>query len=317
MIGIVLKILTQSLAAAGLTAAVLTVGVIPAQAATIPAPVSHTAAPSTTAVSVSVDVVRAGDNTITGHVIGDATTVSIEGILPGRPFTAPVAADGSFSIDIATFASRIRPMQTLMAFALDVDGIKIAQKQFLVEFKAPPQTPTPERDLLVDRVSTDSKTITGTATPGTTVLLDGISGARPGAMVTKDGKYSISIASFALTAGQTLTAVNVDSSTLQPLGKQKEIVVVGSPDDSESSGELTVDPLHLGMMTLTGTAPADAIHVAVDIFGTSEFGTLDAAGNYSIPLARVAYMLRPGVKISVWSMNAEGLITETAVTVVR
>lgn len=314
-----MRFTTYGFAAAGLTAAVLAVGVVPAHAAEAIPPLSQqpslSASQATTSTSVFVDTVHAGDSAIVGSVDGEASKVTLEGV-EGARLGAAVAQDGSFEVSLAPFASRLRPMQSVTVNAFDSSGNKVGASTVLVEFKAP--APVPERDLIVDRVTTDSKNVTGSATPGTSVLLEGLDGARLGAIVTSDGKYSIGVAGRGLSVGQALKVVNIDSRTQQPLGKQAEVVVAagssGESDGSEAGG-IEVDPFHLGQVTLTGTAPADSVHVAVEVFGTSEFGTLDASGTFSVSLGRLAYMLFPGGKISVWAINAEGIVTETEVTI--
>lgn len=311
-----MKIIKHCVAVVGITAVALAASVGPAQAATVP-PSTNIALSTTAAAEVSVDTVYAGDSAITGHVTGPATSVSIVGILPGRGVEGLVAADGSFRVEMGPFANHLRPMQTLTINLYDKAGIKIGSSSILVEFKSQPENPAPERDLLVDKVTVDSTAITGTATGGTTVLIEGITNARPGAIVTKDGKYSVNVAGHNLEAGKTLTAVNVDSRTLQPLGKQTTFIVGVGAGEPGTPSALHVDPIRLGQTAVTGLVPSDFIHVAVEIHGTTEFGTIDSSGNFSIPMGRLSYALYPGLKASVWAMNKAGEIIEAEVTITR
>lgn len=314
-----MRILTQGLAAATLTAAVLAVGVVPAQAATTTFASEKTVTAAANAVStISIDTVHAGDRYITGKVNGDAKSVRIIGVVPGRGIEGTVEADGSFRVDLSPFASRIYPMQRLNANALDASGRLVGVSNFIVEF-GEPDAPAPERDLLVGTVTADSTRISGTATPGTSVVIDGIPGARPGAIVTKDGKYTIDVSRYTLTAGQELTAVNVNASTLEPLGKQVTFTVGAGAETPtpEPSGEIQADPFRMGQYVVTGTAPAGSTSVAIEIFGTTQFGTIDENGKFSVPVGSLVYMLRPGVTITVWASDADENSVETEITVSR
>ncbi|WAA67964.1 Ig-like domain-containing protein [Microbacterium oxydans] len=311
--------LTKGLAAASLTAAVLAAGIVPAQAATTQLPTENAPTAAQNAFStISVDTVHAGDRYITGKVTGDARTVRVLGVIPGRGLDGTVEADGSFRVDLSPFASRIYPMQRLNTIALDASGRMIGSSVFIVEF-GEPDAPAPERDLLVGTVTSDSTRISGSATPGTSVVIDGIPGARPGAVVTKDGNYTIDVGRYTLTAGQELTAVNVNASTLEPLGKQVTFTVgAGSETPApEPSGDIEANPFRMGQYVVTGTAPAGSTSVAVEILGTTQFGTIDETGKFSVPVGSLIYMLRPGVTISVWASDADGNSVETEITVSR
>ena len=310
-----MRTLTKSIAAAGLTATLLAAGGLSAQAAT--SPMNHVSAPQSASETINVNTVHAGDRYVTGNATGDAARVSIIGAIPGRGIDGAVAADGSFSVDLAPFQSRIYPMQRLSVNALNSTGTLIGSSNFIVDFKAP-EAPKPQQDLLIDSTTTKSTQITGTATPGSTVLIEGIVDARPGAFVTSNGKFSVHVANYTLTANQKLTAVNVDSGTLQPLGKQTAFTVGTVEEEPTHPSSLQIDPFHPGQQVLTGVVPSGSLEVAIEVYdGTTKFGTIDENGRFSIPLEGLAYTLRPGFSFTVWVIDANGNVTETTKTIGR
>ncbi|WP_187976374.1 hypothetical protein [Mycetocola sp. JXN-3] len=233
-----MPIITTSLTALAIAAS----AIIPTGAALdapAPAPTSQAQAITAPAGIASVDWFAARDKVVTGHATPGTKAVRITGLAlaPGAYKEGTVAADGSFSVNLAPFASRAIPLSTLTATAVGADGSLGGTASFLVNI-----------------------------------------GARPAAAAALGTPAGVKPSTVASTVASTRVA----------------------------AANLRVNPIHAGDSTVSGRVSAGTTEVAVDIFGSTVFGDVEADGSFSIDLDDYAAYTLVGVTFEVWGSTADG-----------
>ncbi|MFZ4896319.1 hypothetical protein ACL9RL_17890 [Plantibacter sp. Mn2098] len=178
---------------------------------------AHTAS---SAVSItSVDWFRSRDKVVTGHATPGAATVRISGLAlrPGAYREGVVAADGSFTVDLAPFASRAIPLSTLTATAVGADGSIGGTANFVVQLSAKPAAAASSvkpagligstvsqhvsqhvtTGVEVDAIAAGSGVITGSVPAGTQDVAVDVFGSTIFGEVEEDGAFSIDLGEYA------------------------------------------------------------------------------------------------------------------------
>lgn len=223
-----MSIVTTSLTALAIAASVLApAGAGAALAA--PAEASHSQVASATPSIGSVDWFKTRDKVVTGIAGPGTATVRISGLAlaPGAYREGVVNPDGSFTVNLAPFASRAIPLSTLTATAVGADGTIGGSVNFTVNL-----------------------------------------GAKPAA-----------------SAASTVSSVS-----------QKAVTGVQA------------DAIRVGATAVTGDVPVGSQEVAVDVFGSTVFGEIDADGSFDIDLGDYAAYSVVGVTFEVWATAADGSV---------
>ncbi|RLP83044.1 hypothetical protein D9V34_07325 [Mycetocola lacteus] len=212
-----MSIITTSLTALAIAAsAIAPTGAAFAAPAPTPAsaPTSHAQTLSAPAGITSVNWFAARDKVVTGHATPGTKTVRITGLAlaPGAYKEGAVAADGSFSVNLAPFASRAIPLSTLTATAVGADGALGGAVNFRVELGAKPAGATASTastalaastasfaakkaasSIQVNPIHVGAATISGQAPAGTTEIAADVFGSTVFGEVDADGSFSIDL----------------------------------------------------------------------------------------------------------------------------
>ncbi|MEJ7500266.1 Ig-like domain-containing protein [Staphylococcus pasteuri] len=256
----------------------------------------------TTAPTVpTVNPVTSEDKTITGKAEpGSTVTVTFP---DGTTATGTADDNGNYVIDIPSNED-LKGGETLPVTSTDKDGNKSDPATTVVADTTAPTVPT------VNPVTSEDKTITGTAEPNSRVTVTFPDGNTASATTDADGNYVIDIPSNEdLKGGETLpvTATDKDGNTSEPA----TTVVT----DTTAPTVPTVNPVTSEDKTITGTAEPNSTVTVTFPDGTTATGTADADGNYVIDIPSNED-LKGGETLPVTATDKDGNTSEPATTVV-
>ncbi len=256
---------------------------------------ASTVVTDTTAPNVpTINPVTSDDTQITGKAEPNSTvTVTFP---DGTTASATTDADGNYVIDIPSNVD-LKGGETLPVTATDKDGNTSDKASTVVTDTTAPTAPT------VNPVTSEDKTITGTAEPGSTVTVTFPDGTTATGTADENGNYVIDIpANEDLKGGETLpvTATDKDGNT-----SEKASTVV---KDTTAPEAPTVNPVHKGDKTITGTAEPGSTVTVTFPDGRTASGTADEDGNYVINIP-TGEELKGGDHIEVTATDANGNIS--------
>ncbi|WP_182758993.1 Ig-like domain-containing protein [Staphylococcus pasteuri] len=256
---------------------------------------ASTVVKDTTAPNVpTINPVTSDDTQITGKAEPNSTvTVTFP---DGTTASATTDADGNYVIDIPSNVD-LKGGETLPVTATDKDGNTSDKASTVVTDTTAPTAPT------VNPVTSEDKTITGTAEPGSTVTVTFPDGTTATGTADENGNYVIDIpANEDLKGGETLpvTATDKDGNT-----SEKASTVV---KDTTAPEAPTVNPVHKGDKTITGTAEPGSTVTVTFPDGRTASGTVDEDGNYVINIP-TGEELKGGDHIGVTATDADGNIS--------
>ncbi|WP_181302135.1 Ig-like domain-containing protein [Staphylococcus pasteuri] len=256
---------------------------------------ASTVVKDTTAPNVpTINPVTSDDTQITGKAEPNSTvTVTFP---DGTTASATTDADGNYVIDIPSNVD-LKGGETLPVTATDKDGNTSDKASTVVTDTTAPTAPT------VNPVTSEDKTITGTAEPGSTVTVTFPDGTTATGTADENGNYVIDIpANEDLKGGETLpvTATDKDGNT-----SEKASTVV---KDTTAPEAPTVNPVHKGDKTITGTAEPGSTVTVTFPDGRTASGTADEDGNYVINIP-TGEELKGGDHIGVTATDADGNIS--------
>ena len=256
----------------------------------------------TTAPTVpSVNPVTSDDTQITGKAEPNSTvTVTFP---DGTTATGNTDADGNYVINIPS-GEDLKGGETLPVTATDKDGNKSEPATTVVTDTTAPTVPT------VNPVTSNDKTITGKAEPGSTVTVTFPDGTTATGKTDDNGNYVIDIpANEDLKGGETLpvTATDKDGNTSEPA----TTVVT----DTTAPTVPTINPVTSEDKTITGKAEPGSTVTVTFPDGTTATGTTDNNGNYVINIP-TNEDLKGGETLPVTSTDKDGNTSEPASTVV-
>ncbi|WP_316960130.1 Ig-like domain-containing protein [Staphylococcus pasteuri] len=260
--------------------------------------VTDTTAPTTP----TVNPVTSDDTQITSKAEpGSTVTVTFP---DGNTASATTDADGNYVINIPANED-FTGGETITASAKDAAGNKSVDSNITVTDATAPNQPT------VNRVTSEDKTITGTAEPNSTVTITFPNGTKVEAIATSNGSYRVAIpTNIDLKGGETLpvTATDKDGNTSEPA----TTVVT----DTTAPTVPTVNPVTSEDKTITGTAEPNSTVTVTFPDGTTATGTADADGNYVIDIPSNED-LKGGETLPVTATDKDGNTSEKASTVVK
>ncbi|KKI55875.1 Ig-like domain-containing protein [Staphylococcus pasteuri] len=252
--------------------------------------VTDTTAPDTP----TINPVTSDDTQITGKAEPNSrVTVTFP---DGTTTTGIADDDGNYVIDIPANED-LKGGETLPVTATDKDGNTSEPASTVVTDTTAPSVPT------VNPVTSEDKTITGTAEPGSTVTVTFPDGTTATGIADENGNYVIDIpANEDLKGGETLpvTATDKDGNT-----SEKASTVV---KDTTAPEAPTVNPVHKGDKTITGTAEPGSTVTVTFPDGRTASGTADEDGNYVINIP-TGEELKGGDHIGVTATDADGNIS--------
>ncbi|MFV5932610.1 Ig-like domain-containing protein [Staphylococcus warneri] len=256
----------------------------------------------TTAPTVpSVNPVTSDDTQITGKAEPNSTvTVTFP---DGTKASGTTDADGNYVIDIPANED-LKGGETLPVTATDKDGNESQPATTVVTDTTAPTVPS------VNPVTSDDKTITGKAEPGSTVTVTFPDGTKASGTTDADGNYVINIpANEDLKGGETLpvTATDKDGNESEPA----TTVVT----DTTAPTVPTINPVTSDDTQITGKAEPNSTVTVTFPDGTKASGTTDADGNYVIDIP-ANEDLKGGETLPVTATDKDGNESQPATTVV-
>ncbi|MEX2948217.1 Ig-like domain-containing protein, partial [Staphylococcus warneri] len=263
---------------------------------------STTVVTDTTAPTVpTINPVTSEDKTITGKAEpGSTVTVTFP---DGTKVTGTADQDGNYVIDIPANED-LKGGETLPVTSTDKDGNQSEPSSTVVTDTTAPSVPT------VNPVTSNDKTITGKAEPGSTVTVTFPDGSTSTGKADQDGNYVIDIpANEDLKGGESLpvTATDKDGNESEPA----TTVVT----DTTAPSVPTVNPVTSEDKTITGKAEPGSTVTVTFPDGTTATGTTDNNGNYVINIP-TNEDLKGGETLPVTSTDKDGNTSEPATTVV-
>ncbi|MEJ7429664.1 Ig-like domain-containing protein [Staphylococcus warneri] len=263
---------------------------------------STTVVTDTTAPTVpSVNPVTSDDKTITGKAEpGSTVTVTFP---DGTKASGTTDADGNYVINIPANED-LKGGETLPVTATDKDGNESEPATTVVTDTTAPSVPT------VNPVTSNDKTITGKAEPGSTVTVTFPDGSTSTGKADQDGNYVIDIpANEDLKGGETLpvTSTDKDGNTSEPA----TTVVT----DTTAPEAPTVNPVTSDDTQITGKAEPNSTVTVTFPDGTTASGTTDADGNYVIDIP-ANEDLKGGETLPVTATDKDGNTSDKTTTVV-
>ena len=256
----------------------------------------------TTAPTVpSVNPVTSDDTQITGKAEPNSTvTVTFP---DGTKASGTTDADGNYVIDIPANED-LKGGETLPVTATDKDGNESQPSTTVVTDTTAPTVPS------VNPVTSDDKTITGKAEPGSTVTVMFPDGTTATGKTDENGNYVIDIpANEDLKGGETLpvTSTDKDGNTSEPT----TTVVT----DTTAPSVPTVNPVTSDDTQITGKAEPNSTATVTFPDGTTATGKIDADGNYVINIP-ANEDLKGGETLPVTATDKDGNESQPSTTVV-
>nr|WP_277952808.1 Ig-like domain-containing protein [Staphylococcus warneri] len=259
--------------------------------------VTDTTAPSTP----TVNPVTSDDTQITGKAEpGSTVTVTFP---DGKTASSTTDADGNYVINIPS-SEDLKGGETLPVTATDKDGNESQPSTTVVTDTTAPTVPS------VNPVTSDDKTITGKAEPGSTVTVTFPDGTKASGTTDADGNYVINIpANEDLKGGETLpvTATDKDGNESEPA----TTVVT----DTTAPSVPTINPVTSDDTQITGKAEPGSTVTVTFPDGTKATGKTDADGNYVINIP-ANEDLKGGETLPVTATDKDGNESQPSTTVV-
>ncbi|PAK73099.1 hypothetical protein B8W95_07435, partial [Staphylococcus pasteuri] len=256
----------------------------------------------TTAPTVpTINPVTSEDKTITGHAEpGSTVTVTFP---DGNTATGTTDADGNYVINIPTDED-LKGGEELPVTSTDKAGNTSQPASTVVTDTTAPTVPS------VNPVSSEDKTVTGKAEPGSTVTVTFPDGTTASGTTDADGNYTIDIpANEDLKGGETLPVTATDKDG----NKSEEATTTVS--DKTAPEAPTVNPVTSDDTQITGKAEPNSTVTVTFPDGTTASGTTDADGNYVINIPS-SEDLKGGETLPVTATDKAGNTSEQASTVV-
>ncbi|MFI9031315.1 Ig-like domain-containing protein [Staphylococcus pasteuri] len=264
-------------------------------------PATTTVTDTTAPEAPTVNPVTSDDTQITGKAEPNSTvTVTFP---DGTTTTGIADDDGNYVIDIPANED-LKGGETLPVTATDKDGNTSEPASTVVTDTTAPSVPT------VNPVTSEDKTITGTAEPGSTVTVTFPDGTTATGTADADGNYVIDIPSNEdLKGGETLpvTATDKDGNTSEPA----TTVVT----DTTAPDTPTINPVTSDDTQITGKAEPNSTVTVTFPDGTTASATTDADGNYVIDIPSNED-LKGGETLPVTATDKDGNTSDKASTVV-
>ncbi|RQX28092.1 LPXTG cell wall anchor domain-containing protein [Staphylococcus warneri] len=249
----------------------------------------------TTAPTVpSVNPVTSDDTQITGKAEpGSTVTVTFP---DGTTATGTTDDNGNYVINIPANED-LKGGETLPVTATDKDGNKSEPATTVVTDTTAPSVPT------VNPVTSEDKTITGKAEPGSTVTVTFPDGTTATGTTDDNGNYVINIpANEDLKGGETLPVTATDKDG------NKSDKATTTVADTTAPTVPTVNPVTSEDKTITGKAEPGSTVTVTFPDGRTASGTADKNGNYVINIP-TGEELNGGDHIGVTATDADGNIS--------
>ncbi|ELE6816189.1 Ig-like domain-containing protein [Escherichia coli] len=304
----------------------LTVEVTGQSSAGNPVSVSHPFTVDLTAVAISIntvasdDVINAAekgtDLTLSGSTSGIESGQTVTVTFGGKTYTASVAANGSWSVNVpaADLASLPDGAANVQASVSSASGNSAsATHAYSVDASAPTLTinTIASDDILNATEAGNPLTISGTSTAetGQTVTVT-LNGATYTGNVQEDGSWSVSVptsALGALTASNYTVSATVNDKAGNPGSASHNLAVDTTAPvltiNTVAGDDIINDAEHAQALVISGTSTGGEAGdvVSVVLNGKTYTTTLDASGNWSV-----------GVPASVISGLADGTVTISA-----
>ncbi|MBJ7886295.1 LPXTG cell wall anchor domain-containing protein [Bacillaceae bacterium HSR45] len=249
----------------------------------------------------TVNPVTSDDTTITGKAEPNSTvTVTFP---DGTTATGNTDADGNYVIDIPSNED-LKGGETLPVTSTDKAGNTSQPASTVVTDTTAPTVPS------VNPVSSEDKTVTGKAEPGSTVTVTFPDGTTASGTTDADGNYTIDIpANEDLKGGETLPVTATDKDG----NKSEEATTTVS--DKTAPEAPTVNPVTSDDTQITGKAEPNSTVTVTFPDGHTASGTTDADGNYVINIPS-SEDLKGGETLPVTATDKAGNTSEQASTVV-
>ncbi|MCC8989460.1 MAG: Ig-like domain-containing protein [Staphylococcus sp.] len=252
----------------------------------------------------TINPVTSEDKTITGKAEPNSTvTVTFP---DGTTANATTDGDGNYTIDIPANED-LRGGEALPVTSTDGAGNQSGAATTTVTDTTAPTAPTVPS---VNPVSSEDKTVTGKAEPGSTVTVTFPDGTTASGTTDADGNYTIDIpANEDLKGGETLPVTATDKDG----NKSEEATTTVS--DKTAPEAPTVNPVTSDDTQITGKAEPNSTVTVTFTDGHTASGTTDADGNYVINIPS-SEDLKGGETLPVTATDKAGNTSEQASTVV-
>ncbi|EPB2923732.1 TPA: Ig-like domain-containing protein [Escherichia coli] len=288
-------------------AGALTVDVTGQSSAGNPVSVSHPFTVDLTSVAISIntvasdDVINAAEKgtglTLSGSTSGIESGQTVTVTFGGKTYTASVAANGSWSVnvpaaDLATLPDGAANVQASVSSASGNSAS--ATHAYSVDASAPTLTinTIASDDILNSTEAGSPLTISGTSTAeaGQTVTVN-LNGATYSGNVQADGSWSVSVptsALGALTASNYTVSATVNDKAGNPGSASHNLAVDTTPPvltiNTVAGDDIINDAEHAQALVISGTSTGGEAGdvVSVVLNGKTYTTTLDASGNWSV-----------------------------------
>ncbi|RTX74900.1 Ig-like domain-containing protein, partial [Staphylococcus pasteuri] len=244
-----------------------------------------------------INPVTSEDTTVTGTAEPNSTvTVTFP---DGTTQVTTADASGNYTVNIPANED-FTGGETITASAKDAAGNKSVDSNITVTDATAPNQPT------VNRVTSEDKTITGTAEPNSTVTITFPNGTKVEAIATSNGSYRVAIpTNIDLKGGETLNVTSTDKAGNKSTNANTTVVDVTAPD------EPTINTVTSEDTQITGTAEPGSTVTVTFPDGTTATGTADADGNYVIDIPSNED-LKGGETLPVTATDKDGNTSEKA-----
>jgi len=267
----------------------------------ISAPTMTTVADTTAPDAPKINEVSSEDTQIAGTSEPNSTvTVTFPG---GATVDVETDEQGNFIVDIPENMD-LTGGEEIQASAQDKSDNKSTQASTTVVDATAPEAPT------VNEVTSEDKTIRGTAEPGSTVTITFPDGKTADGKANAQGEYSIAIPeNVKLTGGEELLVAAMDSN-----GNISDSVTTTVTDTTAPEAP-TLDEVTSDDTTVSGTSEPGSTVTVMFPDGTTATGTADEEGNYTIEIP-TDINLDGGEDIIVTAKDKAGNPSESATTTV-
>ena len=248
-----------------------------------------------------INPVTSEDTTVTGTAEPNSTvTVTFP---DGTTQVTTADASGNYTVNIPANED-FTGGETITASAKDAAGNKSVDSNITVTDATAPNQPT------VNRVTSEDKTITGTAEPNSTVTITFPNGTKVEAIATSNGSYRVAIpTNIDLKGGETLKVTSTDKAGNKSTNANTTVVDVTAPD------EPTINTVTSEDTQITGTAEPNSTVTVTYPDGTTSTATADASGNYTMDIPASEDLIG-NEELSVTATDAAGNVsTEGGTTV--
>ena len=248
-----------------------------------------------------INPVTSEDTTITGKAEPNSTVTLT--FPDGTTQVTTADASGNYTVNIPSNED-FTGGETIKASAKDAAGNKSVDSNITVTDATAPNQPT------VNRVTSEDKTITGTAEPNSTVTITFPNGTKVEAIATSNGSYRVAIpTNIDLKGGETLNVTSTDKAGNKSTNANTTVVDVTAPD------EPTINTVTSEDTQITGTAETNLTVTVTYPDGTTSTATADASGNYTMDIPASEDLIG-NEELSVIATDAAGNVsTEGGTTV--